>query len=259
MDIVVCVKRVPMIQEVDLEIDANGKEVKKDSLAFVLNDWDNYAAEEAVVLQEKTGGSVTVITIGDEEDEHFLRKVLAMGADKAVRIDPGDRKLDGFVISRALAQVIGGIPHDLVLTGVQADDDNCGMVGVMLAEHLGLAHAAVVTGIEPADGEAKIQMELEGGVDEISKIKLPAVLSVQTGINEPRYVSIMGIRKANKKELQVVSLDELNLPEEDLTPRTTVEEMFLPPETEGAEMLEGDASAVAERILQIIKEKGGIS
>ena len=96
-------------------------------------------------------------------------------------------------------------------------------------------------------------------MEELSRIALPAVLSIQTGINEPRYVSIMGIRKANKKELEVVGLDDLNLPEEDLAPRTMVEEIFLPPETEGAEMLEGDASTVAERILQIIKEKGGIS
>lgn len=259
MDIVVCIKRVPMIQEVDLEIDASGKDIDKDDLAYVLNDWDNYAVEEAVTLQENIGGSVTAITIGDEDDEEILRKALAMGTDKAIRIDPGDRKLDGFVISRALARVISGIPHDLVLTGVQADDDNCGMVGIMLAEHLGLAHAAVVTGIEAAGGEAQIRVELEGGIDEISKIKLPAVMSIQTGINEPRYVSIMGIRKANKKELNVVGLDELNLPAEDLAPRTRVEEFFLPPETEGAEMLEGDAASVAERILKIIKEKGGMA
>jgi electron transfer flavoprotein beta subunit len=259
MDIVVCVKRVPLTQEVDLEIDASGKNIKKGALAYVVNDWDNYALEEAVLLQERFGGSVTAITIGDEEDEEVLRRALAMGADRAMRIEPGDRKLDGFVVSRILAQVIHGIPHDLVLTGVQADDDNCGMVGIMLAEHLGLAHAAVVTGIEPADGGAKIKVELEGGTDEISRIKLPAALTIQTGINEPRYVSIMGIRKAKKKELKVVALDELNLPEEDLTPRTVVEELFLPPETEGAEIIAGDASAVAGRILQIIKEKGGIA
>jgi electron transfer flavoprotein beta subunit len=256
MNIVVCVKRVPMTQEVDLEIDGTGKDVKKDALAYVVNDWDNYAIEEAVLLQEKFGGTVTAITIGTEDDEEVLRRALAVGADRAIRIDPGDLELDGFVISKLLAGVIKELEYDLVLTGVQADDDNCGMVGIMLAEHLGLSHAAVVTGVEPEGDEATIRVELEGGMDEVSKIRLPALLSIQTGINEPRYVSIMGIRKAGKKELKVLKVEDLNLTEDDLTPRTVVEEVFLPPETEGAEIIEGDASKVAEEIIRILTEKG---
>ena len=256
MNIVVCVKRVPLTQEVDLEIDGTGKDVKKDALAYVVNDWDNYAIEEAVLLQEKFGGTATAITIGTEDDEEVLRRALAVGADRAIRIDPGERELDGFVISKLLAEVIKDLEHDLVLTGVQSDDDNCGMVGIMLAEHLGLSHAAVVTGVEPEGDEATIKVELEGGMDEVSKIRLPALLSIQTGINEPRYVSIMGIRKAGKKELKVLRVEDLNLTEDDLTPRTMVEEAFLPPETEGAEMIEGDASTVAEEIIRILTEKG---
>jgi electron transfer flavoprotein beta subunit len=256
MNIVVCVKRVPLTQEVDLEIDGTGKDVKKDALAYVVNDWDNYAIEEAVLLQEKFGGTAIAITIGTEDDEEVLRRALAVGADRAIRIDPGERELDGFVISKLLAAVIKDLDHDLVLTGVQADDDNCGMVGIMLAEHLGLSHAAVVTGVEPEGDEATINVELEGGMDEVSKIRLPALLSIQTGINEPRYVSIMGIRKAGKKELKVLKVEDLNLTEDDLAPRTVVEEAFLPPETEGAEMIEGDASTVAEEIIRILTEKG---
>lgn len=256
MNIIVCIKRIPLTQEVDLEIDASRKEVKKDALPFVLNDWDNYAVEEAIQLKEKLGGEVTAVTLGQEEDEEVLRRALAMGADRAVRIDPGKREIDAFVASRALAQLIQGLPYDLILTGVQAEDDNCGMVGIMLAEHLDLAHAAVVTAVEPGKGDAVIRVELEGGMDEVAKIRLPALLSIQTGINEPRYVSIMGIRKAGKKELKVVGIEDLKLPEEDLKPRTMVEELFLPPETEGAEMIEGDPSKVADRILQIIREKG---
>ncbi len=256
MNIVVCVKRVPLTQEVDLEIDGTGKDVKKDALAYVVNDWDNYAIEEAVLLQEKFGGTATAITIGTEDDEEVLRRALAVGADRAIRIDPGDLELDGFVISKLLAGVIKDLEYDLVLTGVQADDDNCGMVGIMLAEHLGLSHAAVVTGVEPEGDEATIKVELEGGMDEVSKIPFPALLSIQTGINEPRYVSIMGIRKAGKKELKVLEVADLNLTEDDLTPRTVVEEVFLPPETEGAEIIEGDASTVAEEIIRILTEKG---
>jgi electron transfer flavoprotein beta subunit len=256
MNVIVCVKRVPMTQEVDLEIDERKKDVRKEALAYVVNDWDNYAIEEAVLLQEKLGGTVTAITIGSEDDEEVLRRALAMGADKAIRIDPGDLVLDGFVISKILAEVIKGLEPDLVLTGVQADDDNFGMVGIMLAEHLGVAHAAVVTGVEPEGNEATIKVELEGGMDGVSKIRFPALLSIQTGINEPRYVSIMGIRKASKKELNVIKAEDLNLSEDDLTQRTIVEEVFLPPETEGAEIIEGDPSMIAEEIIRILTEKG---
>lgn len=256
MDIIVCVKRVPLTQEVDLEIDSSKRDVRREMLAYVMNEWDNYAIEEAILLKEKLEGTVTAVTIGSEDDEEVLRRCLAMGADKAIRVDPGSFELDPFTISKILAAVIKGLDHALVLTGVQAEDNNEGAVGIMLAEHLGLAYSAVVVGIEPQGDEATIRVELEGGIDEVSKISLPAVLSIQTGINEPRYVSIMGIRKAAKKELNVIDLGELALSDDDLLKRTTIEEIFLPPETEGAEMLEGDASTIAEKILRIIKEKG---
>ncbi|MFP4036659.1 MAG: electron transfer flavoprotein subunit beta/FixA family protein [Desulfobacteraceae bacterium] len=256
MNIVVCVKRVPMTQEVDLEIDASKKDVKKDMLAYVLNEWDNYAVEEAIRLKEKLGGTVIAVTIGGEDDEEVLRRCLAMGADKAVRVEPGESPMDSFVKSRVLARVLKDIDYDLVLTGVQSDDHNHGMVGVLLAEELGLAHATVVTGLEPAENKAKIRIELEGGLEEVSEVDLPAVVSIQTGINEPRYVSIMGIRKAAKKELSVIEISDLGLSDADLEPMTEVEEYYFPPETEGAEMIEGDAGTVAEAILRIIKEKG---
>jgi electron transfer flavoprotein beta subunit len=256
MNIVVCIKRVPMTQEVDLEIDGDNKGVNKDLLAYVMNDWDNYAVEEAVLLKEEFGGDVTVITVGSEDDEEILRRAMAMGADRSIRIDPGDRVLDSYVVSRILAEVIKGIEYDLVLTGVQADDDNCGSVGIMLAEHLGLAHAAVVTGVQAEGNRATIRTELEGGIDEVSKIRFPALLSIQTGINEPRYVSVIGIKKAKKKELEVIGLEGLALSEEELSPRTAIEELYLPPETESAVILEGDPSKVADEIIRILTERG---
>lgn len=256
MEIVVCVKRVPLTQEVDLEIDKSGKKVRQDLLAYAINEWDNYAIEEAILLKEKLGGAVTAITIGNEDDEEVLRRCLAMGADTAIRVDPGERHLDSFVISRTLAEVLKGLEYDLVLTGVQADDDNHGTVGIMLSELLGLGHAAVVNSVELEGNEATINVELEGGIDEVSKIRLPALFSIQTGINEPRYVSIMGIRRAAKKELKVIRLDDLGLAKDDLSPRTVIEEVFLPPETAGAEMIAGDASTVAEEIVRIMKAKG---
>ena len=119
-----------------------------------------------------------------------------------------------------------------------------------------MAHAAVVNGVSPEDHEVTIQVELEGGVNEVSRIRLPVLLSIQTGINEPRYVSIMGIRKAAKKELEVIPIEALNLSEDALSPKTFVEEIFFPPETEGAEIIEGDPAAVAVDITRILKEKG---
>jgi len=256
MDVIVCVKQVPEVIDADMKISREGTGIEKEDLVMHINDWDNYAVEEAVCIKETQGGTVTAITIGDDESEDVLRRALAMGADKAIRIDPGERELDGFVISKILAKVIKDLEYHLVLTGVQADDDNSGMVGIMLAETLGLSHAAVVTGVEPEGDLARIRVELEGGMDEVSRIQLPSLLTIQTGINEPRYVSIMGIRKAGKKELTVIPVANLGLSEDDLTPRTRIEEVFLPPETTGAEMIEGDAASVAAELIKIIKEKG---
>jgi electron transfer flavoprotein beta subunit len=256
MDIVVCVKRVPLTQEVDLEISPQRNDIRKDMLAYAINEWDNYAIEEAIRIKEKLQGNVTAITIGKEEDEEVLRRCLAMGADRAIRVEPGDLALDSFVIAKILAAVIKAMPCDLVLTGVQADDVNEGAVGVMVAENLGLPHAAVVRGLEAQANEATVRVELEGGTDEVSKVKLPALLSIQSGINEPRYVSIMGIRKAAKKELNVMKATDVGLSADDLIPRITVEEIYSPPETAGAQFIEGDPAAVAEEIVRIIKEKG---
>lgn len=256
MDIIVCVKRVPHTQEVDLVIDPQKTDIKKEMLAHVMNEWDIYAVEEAIQLKEKFGGTVTAITLGTEEDEEALRRCLAMGADRAILIDSEDRQTDSYVISKILSTVIEPLEFDLVMTGVQADDDNNGAVGGMLAGHLGLAHASVVNALEPGGDEVKIRIELEGGIEEVSRIKLPALLTIQTGINEPRYVSIMGIRKAAKKELKVVNLKELGLSDSDLSLKTRVEEVFLPSEKEGAQIIEGDSTSVAEEIIQILKEKG---
>jgi electron transfer flavoprotein beta subunit len=256
MNIIVCVKNVPFTQEVDLALDGQKRDIRKEMLAYVINEWDNYAIEEAVRLKEQFGGNVTAVTLGKEADEEVLRRCLAMGADQAVRIEPGVLHSDAFMTAAILAEVVKTMPHDLVLTGVQTDDLNHGMVGTLLAERLGLAHAAVVNSLKPTDKKARITIELEGGQDEVATIQLPALLTLQTGINEPRYVSIMGIRKAAKKELKVIKLEELGVPAEDLLPQTIIEEMYLPPETEGAEMLLGDPASVADEIIRIIREKG---
>ena len=256
MNIVVCVKNLPFTQEVDLVLDTSRRDIRKDTLAYVINEWDNYAIEEAIRIKEQTGSNVTAVTLGKEADEEVLRRCLAMGADQAVRIEPGALQPDAFMTAGILAAVLKSMPHDLVLTGVQSDDLNHGIVGIMLAERLGLAHAAVVNSLKPENGKAQISIELEGGQEEVSRISMPALLTIQTGINEPRYVSIMGIRKAAKKEIRVIQAEDLGIPAADLQPDLTIAEMFLPPETEWAEMLQGDTSSVSDQIIRIIREKG---
>jgi len=257
MDIVVCVKRVPLTEEVDIIIDDKKKGIKQDQLAFVLNDWDNYAVEEAILLKEKYGGTVTAITVGNEDDEEVLRRSLAMGADKAIRVEAGDlSRFDSLSIAKILSATLKDLQYDLALTGVLADDDNSGAVGIMLAELLNLNHCAMVTAIDIKDGKANTTSELEGGLGEVSLIDLPALLTIQTGINEPRYVSILGIRKAAKKELKVIGLEELGVSEEELTPKTIIEEAYLPPETEGAQILSGDPDKIASDFVEILKKKG---
>jgi electron transfer flavoprotein beta subunit len=257
MDIVVCVKRVPLTEEVDIIIDDKKKGIKQDQLAFVLNDWDNYAVEEAILLKEKYGGTVTAITVGNEDDEEVLRRSLAMGADKAIRVEAGDlSRFDSLSIAKILSATLKDLQYDLVFTGVLADDDNSGAVGIMVAELLNLNHCAMVTAIDIKDGKANTTSELEGGLGEVSLIDLPALLTIQTGINEPRYVSILGIRKAAKKELKVIGLEELDVSEEELIPKTFIEEAYLPPETEGAQILSGDPDKIASDFVEILKKKG---
>jgi electron transfer flavoprotein beta subunit len=259
MKVMVCVKRVPMTQEVDLKIDASGKVIDKSRLSYLMNEWDSYAIEEAVLIKEELGGTVTVITVGEKADEEILTKCMAMGADRAVRIDPGDCSMDGSAVSRSLAEFIKQNEYDLVLTGVQSEDMNDGVVGIMLAEHLGAAHAAVVNGLDIINNESiKVSVELEGGINEVSNLALPAVLSIQSGINHPRYVSIMAVRKASKKKREVITFADLNLTEADLARQTVLEEIFPPPETKGAEMIEGAPGDVADQIIRIMKEKGVI-
>jgi len=258
MNIIVCVKNVPFTQDVDLALDSSNQDIRKDNLVYVVNEWDNYAVEEAIRIKEQSGGTVTVVTLGKEEDEEVLRRSLAMGADAAVRIDPGDLQMDAFVTAALLAAAVKSLPHDLVLTGAQSDDLNHGIVGALLAERLGIPHVAVVSSLKLEDGRAQITVELEGGQEEVAQVALPALFAIQTGINEPRYVSIMGIRKAAKKELKVLQADELGLPADDLSPSLVEEETYLPPEAAGAEILQGDAASVAGTIVRIMREKGSL-
>ena len=263
MNIIVCIKRVPETTDADIFIDKSGKDIDKSGLVFDLNEWDTYAIEEAILLKEKLGGSVTVLSMGGEDTNESIRKCLAMGADDAVRLsDPAFAGSDGFATAKVLAEAIRKIPYDLILAGTQAEDDGYGQVGVTLAELLGIPHAALVNRIEVQEKKLKAHRELEGGLEEVVEVDLPAVLTIQTGINEPRYVSIMGIRKVAKKEIKALNTSDLNLKPEEVGAAGSdirLEKVFLPPVGEGAEMLEGKPEDVAAKVFDILKDKGGLT
>jgi electron transfer flavoprotein beta subunit len=258
MDIIVCVKRVPDTSEADVVI--TGKDIKTDDLAFEINEWDNYALEEAVQIKEKVGGNITVISIGGDESKEVIRRGLAMGGDEGLRIDhPALKGSDSMTIAKVLAATIKDKAYDLILTGAQAGDLGAGIVPVALAEMLGVPHATLVVGLEVEDGKVKVKRELEGGLMEVLEMDMPAVIGIQTGINEPRYVSIMGIRKASKKEIKLLDISDLGLLPTDIGEEgslTTIEEMSVPPVTKVAEILEGDPAEAASKLAAIMKEKG---
>ena len=161
-----------------------------------------------------------------------------------------------------LAEAIRKIPYDLVFTGVQAEDDGYGQVGVALAEILGIPHVSLVNSLEVQDKKVQVHRELEGGLEEVLEVDLPAVLTIQTGINQPRYVSIMGIRKVTKKEIKTFGVSDLNLNAEEVGlsgSYTQLEKIFLPPVGEGAQILEGKPEEIASKVFDILKDKGGLA
>jgi len=262
MDIIVCVKHVPDTTEAEIAIRDDEKGIKKEGLVFDINEADNYAIEEALLLKEEFDGAITVLTVGPEGADETLRMCLAKGADTAVRLtDERFEGSDGFATARILSEAIKDMDYDLVLTGVQADDDGSAQVGVTLAEMLDIPHAALVVSTELEDGKMKVHRELEGGLHEVLEIELPALLTIQTGINEPRYASIFGIRKAMKKEIETLDLEDLGLAEEavgEAGSKTSLVKLFIPEVTAQATILEGPPEKVSSELVTIFKNEGVI-
>jgi len=260
LDVVVCVKHVPETAEAELKIDGTGKNIEKAGLVYDINEWDDYALEEAVRIREKQGGTVTAITIGSDDSDSTLRKCLARGADKAIRLtDPKFEGSDGYAIAKILHSIIKTLHYDLILVGMQAGDDGNATVGPILAQMLSIPHATMVKKLELASGSAKVNRELEGGLEEQLEVKLPALFSIQTGINEPRYVSIMGIRKAMQKEIKVMTLADTGLAETDVGSMGswfTTDKLYVPPVEKQAEFLKGTPDDMAARVAEILKAKG---
>jgi electron transfer flavoprotein beta subunit len=222
--------------------------VDPDYLDTALNEWDACAAEEAIQIRERVGdGEVVVVTVGDEGSEAALRRCLAMGADRAIRVD--GTPVDPVSTARALAGVAAAESPDLVLTGVQSSDSVQGSTGTALAELVGLPRVAVVTKIDwNGSGPATVDRELEGGLVDVVEVDTPAVLTIQTGINQPRYANLRAIKQAEQVEIAVV-------PAETGEPAYRVRRMFTPDRGEGAELLNGNPAQVAQRIVELVKER----
>jgi electron transfer flavoprotein beta subunit len=245
MKVVVAVKQVATPDE-DFELD--GLAVDEAALEWDLNEWDTFAVEAALQLRDDDG-EVVAVTVGNDEARDGLLTVLAMGADRAVHLRT-DEVLDPLAIARLLAPVVCEQAPDLVLCGVQSSDAVNGATGVALAGLLGLPRVAVVKRIELGDGSAVVERELEGGLIERLRVPLPALLTVQTGINEPRYATLRGIRQASAKPIDVREVDAIE-------PGARLVSLAPPAKGEGAELLAGGAEEIAERIAAIVKGKVG--
>ncbi|OQY13194.1 MAG: electron transfer flavoprotein subunit beta [Desulfobacteraceae bacterium 4572_187] len=262
MEILVCVKRVPDTAENEIEVKSDGTDIERDDLVYSVNEWDNYAVEEAIQIRDKVDGSVTVITVGDEESEEVLRREMAMGADKGILLsDDAFEGSDGKGLAGILKAEIEKGNYDLILTGAQADD-GAGQVGGMLAAMLDFPYASLVNSIEVIDDKKlKVGREIEGGNQEMNEIDLPCVLSIQTGINEPRYVGIRGIRKVASLEIPVHGASDIGISSDSVGEagaKVKRLDYFMPELGEGAEILEGSMEEIAEKLVELLKAKGGI-
>ncbi|MFP4388129.1 MAG: electron transfer flavoprotein subunit beta/FixA family protein [Desulfococcaceae bacterium] len=259
MEILVCVKRVPDTSENEIEIRSDGTDIERDDLVYSVNEWDNYAVEEAIQIRDRVGGTVTVVTVGDEEAEEVLRREMAMGADKGILIQVDEpEKLDGRAVAALLKAEVEKGKYDLILTGAQADD-GAGQVGGMLAAMLDVPYASLVNLLEVVDDKTvKAGREIAGGNQEINEMQLPSVLSIQTGINEPRYVGIRGIRKVASVDIPAHTPGDLGIGDDLLGARVQRLDYFVPEMGEGAEMLEGGTDEIIEKLMEMLKAKGGL-
>ncbi len=263
MEILVCVRRVPDTSENEIQLNTAGNDIERDDLVYSINEPDNYAVEEALQITAKAGGSVTVVTVGSDDDEEVLRREMAIGASRGVLLS--DESFDGSD-GKGIATILKGYVHkghfDLILTGVQAEDGGA-QIGGMLAALLDYPFASLVNSISVLDGgKLRVSREIEGGNKEMNEIDLPCVLSIQTGINEPRYVGMRGIRQVASLEVPTLGASDLGVDASavgDAGAKVKRVDYFVPTLGKGAEMLEGDREEVIAKLIELMKAKGGLN
>jgi electron transfer flavoprotein beta subunit len=235
-----------------IELDESGQ-VKRGNFRYELNEYDLYAVEEAIRLAEANDAQVTVLSVGPEDAVQSLRKGLAMGAHDAVFVESQDFLADPAASAAVLAAALRRIEPDLIIAGVESDDLGTSQVGVLVAEELGFACVTMTIGVELGEpGVARVRRELEAGSFLDVDVRLPAVLTVQTGLNEPRYPSLKGIMAAKRKELARIDLAELTGGAEQ---RVETLQLQYPPPRELAQMLEGGPDTVVAELITLLREK----
>jgi electron transfer flavoprotein beta subunit len=260
MRVAVCIKQVPDT-EARLEVASDGRWIDEGEVPFVINESDEYALEEALRVAEASGGEVVVYSLGPARVGEALRKALALGASRAVHLDDDTfAGGDALATGRALAAAIERDGFDLVFTGSQSDDVGYGAVGSVIAGQLGWPHAWLVMGVEiEGDGaSAKVTREMESGKNEIFRLRLPAVIEVQAGINHPRYASLKGIMQAKRKPLDAVSAADLGLDAGAVGAagsRLEILSVGFPDSGGGAQMLEGDAETAARALVEKLQKE----
>ena len=260
MKILVTVAEVAEVED-DFEVD--GLAVDDRYLTYDLNEWDDYAVEAAVQIQE-AGEDVEVVsvTVGPERADETIRMALAKGVDRAIRVWDDDLAGTEYLDSATKAEILAAVAEeedpDLVLTGVQSGDSAFGATGVSLAERIGFEWAAVVNDLDYAagDDEASVRRELEGGVEELTDVETPAVLTIQTGINDPRYASLRGIRQAQSKEIAPKKLADLGLDADVTEGAVSLTELYEPETVSDATVYEGSAEETAGQLADLLRDKG---
>jgi electron transfer flavoprotein beta subunit len=263
MKILVAVKQVAALDE-DFEIRDDGRDVDPDFFIRDLNEWDDFSLEEAVKIKEAAAEpvEVAVVSVGTDEVDESLRKCLAKGADRAIRIwDAAIEGSDSIAIARVLAAAAKREAPDMLFAGVQSSDQSFASTGIAAAALLGWPHAAVVSKLTytPGAKSAVFRRELEGGLLQEVEIQCPAVLTIQLGINTPRYASLRSIKQAASKPIEVLSLADVALSEADVGETgssSRVRRMYVPDKGR-AQLIEGDAAQQAARLAEIIREFKG--
>jgi electron transfer flavoprotein beta subunit len=255
MKIAVAVKQVPA-KDAPLRITESGDWIRETDIGFELNEPDSFALEEALRLKEKHGGEVVAVSMGPERAKQAIKEALAKGADRGIHVaDDKFYLLDPLGSARSLAAAIEQEKFDLVLTGLQSDDHGFGQTGVLLAELLGLPHATLIMQIEVQDGRLRLKRELEAGWFQWVEVPLPAVLSIQSGINKVRYASLKGIMAAKKKEITTVQRASLATDQE-ITQH--VERIYVPQKTKKTEFITGTAKEAAAKLLDKLRNEARV-
>jgi electron transfer flavoprotein beta subunit len=262
VEILVCVKRVPDSSENEIELNRDGTDIERDDLVYSVNEWDNYAVEEALQIVSKVRGNVTVVTVGGEDDEEVLRREMAMGAKQGVLISHETFEgSDGKGLATILKAYVAQNKFDLILTGVQAEAGGA-QVGGMLAAMLDYPFASLVNHIEVLPGnKLKITREIEGGNKEVNEIDLPCVLAIQTGINEPRYVGMRGIQQVASVPIPTLGVSELAI-DPALVGKGAAKvkrlDYFVPAVGAGARILEGKTENIVDEVVELVRARGGL-